>query len=130
MRKGFTLVELLVVIAIIGILVALLLPAVQAAREASRRTSCGNNLKNLALGVHNFHDTNRKLPPGAQEQVLKYPVDPANPTATIAGTSWIVFTLPFIEQEQLFHKYRFDQAYNSANNGQIVGNTIIPTLYC
>ena len=83
---GFTLVELLVVIAIIGILVALLLPAVQAAREASRRTQCGNHLKQWATAMHNFHDTYKRLPIGARN----------NPRQT-----WVMHLWPFIEQLSL-----------------------------
>src|SRR4051794_11742030 len=98
-RFGFTLVELLVVIAIIGVLVALLLPAVQAAREAARRMQCGNNLKQLALGLQNYHDTFLYLPYGAR---TKHPVGATS--GGVWGSSWLVATLPFCEQRPLFDK--------------------------
>lgn len=90
---GFTLVELLVVIAIIGILVGLLLPAVQAAREAARRMSCQNNLKQLGLALHNYHDTNGRFPTGAD---------------SINCLSWRVRLLPFIEQTNLYQQFNFN----------------------
>jgi prepilin-type N-terminal cleavage/methylation domain-containing protein/prepilin-type processing-associated H-X9-DG protein len=100
-RPGFTLVELLVVIAIIGVLVALLLPAVQAAREAARRMQCQNNLKQIGLAIHNFHDSKKILPP-AQRQSWSLTTN-----ATVAGHSWATFILPYIEQQALHDKYDF-----------------------
>ena len=128
-RLGFTLVELLVVIAIIGILVALLLPAIQAAREAGRRASCQNKIKQLTTGLHNFHDTLGTFPAGAEGNVLPYPNPPGN-TTTIVGTSWIVHVLPFIEQKALYDQYRFDLSYNNTANSQVVGRTVLETLKC
>ena len=98
-RKGFTLVELLVVIAIIGILVALLLPAVQAAREAARRMSCQNNLKQLGIALHNYHDTNKKFPAGMQFY------GPGNNSADRGKNyraNWIIAILPYFEQQPLY----------------------------
>ncbi len=91
-RRAFTLVELLVVIAIIGILVALLLPAIQAAREAARRSECGNNLKQLGLALQNYHDTYKTLPCGGWQDTQ---------------LSWHVSILPFVEQQALFDQFAF-----------------------
>src|SRR5258706_11915664 len=87
-RRAFTLIELLVVIAIIAILIALLVPAVQKVREASARTQCSNNLKQIGLGFHNFHDVHKTYPPAR----LDYD----------GGATWCVLILPFIEQENLY----------------------------
>ncbi|MCI0361623.1 MAG: DUF1559 domain-containing protein [Planctomycetaceae bacterium] len=106
-RRGFTLVELLVVIAIIGVLVALLLPAVQAAREAARRSSCGNNMKQLGIAVHNFHDVRGRIPPGgARDQAPEFGVRPTPPDVAW-GSSWFVYILPFMEGNTMYDKFDF-----------------------
>ncbi len=96
--RGFTLVELLVVIAIIGILVALLLPAIQAAREAARRTQCNNNLKNIGLGLQNYHDTYKLFPMGAMH------AGDVGAGQSLLGPSWQYGILPFMEQRNIYDK--------------------------
>jgi prepilin-type N-terminal cleavage/methylation domain-containing protein len=115
--RAFTLVELLVVIAIIGVLVALLLPAVQAAREASRRTQCANNLKQVALGLHNYHDTHLALPFGNA-----YPdVD--------AAFSWAAMILPHIERLPHYELFDFKKDAAHASNAQAI-RTSVNTFVC
>ncbi|QEG39784.1 DUF1559 domain-containing protein [Roseimaritima ulvae] len=96
-RHGFTLVELLVVIAIIGVLVGLLLPAVQAAREAARRMQCSNNMKQLGLALHNYHDTHNRFPPCSVDGAGKIGI--------------FVRLLPYMEQDNLFEQVRYDGNY-------------------
>ena len=95
-RRGFTLIELLVVIAIIGVLIALLLPAVQAAREAARRSQCVNNLKQLGLALHGYHDASTARYPGA-----------AGRSMSGASRSGLVLILPYIEQQPLYNALNF-----------------------
>jgi prepilin-type N-terminal cleavage/methylation domain-containing protein len=99
-RRGFTLVELLVVIAIIGVLVALLLPAVQAAREAARRMSCGNNLKQIGLACHTYHDAYKTLPSGTLTKRMRN----GNVIRSVNQWGWGALILPYMEQEPLHHK--------------------------
>ncbi len=101
-RPAFTLVELLVVIAIIGVLVALLLPAVQAAREAARRSQCTNNLKQLALACHNFHDTYGYFPSGVRQKAWENPEIPNSWDNGRDRWSYLTVLLPFIEQQPLY----------------------------
>ncbi|MCR9118151.1 MAG: DUF1559 domain-containing protein [bacterium] len=109
-HRGFTLVELLVVIAIIGVLIALLLPAVQAAREAARRIQCTNNLKQLALALHNHHDVNGEFPAGREG------CDGACSPTNGPGTSAFVYILPYIEQGNLYTQFRTEADAIGATN--------------
>ena len=129
--RGFALVELLVVIAIIGILVALLLPAVQAAREAARRMQCSNNLKQMGIAAHNFLDTYKSLPQGAvrptgtpTEAHLKFRI----PNVGV-NHGWAVFLLSFSEQKPLFDRYDLTQDWKSPAN-QFVRETQMPLFQC
>ena len=121
-RRGFTLVELLVVIAIIGILVGLLLPAVQAAREAARRMQCSNNVKQLSLAAHTYHDAFNSFPICYFNQTNVTPVL-TNPTEG-RQTSWMVGLLPFIEQTALFNMIDFSRGIH--NDPRSVGPPAVP----
>lgn len=114
-QPAFTLVELLVVIAIIGILIALLLPAVQAAREAARRSECTNHLKQWGLGLHNYELSNKTFPFGAQDTPRRHAFPPA---------LW-----PFMEQVSLYEKYDFLVDFYGGKNGTAI-STVVPYYYC
>ncbi|MGI9427477.1 MAG: DUF1559 domain-containing protein, partial [Bythopirellula sp.] len=110
MRRAFTLVELLVVIAIIGVLVALLLPAVQAAREAARRSTCKNQFKQVGLALQNYHSARGAFPPGTEFHVSGNRNDcrfaPKNPS-TYRGFGWGTFILPYLEQQAIYDAFDF-----------------------
>ncbi len=125
--RGFTLVELLVVIAIIGILIALLLPAVQAAREAARRMSCTNNMKQIGIALHLYHDTNRCMPPGwlADHPVTGRPYWLGRP-----GWGWAARLLPLIEQENVGDSLiDFNLSLTHTTHAD-ARTTVIPTYVC
>ncbi len=118
-RRGFTLVELLVVIAIIGTLVGLLLPAVQSARESARRSTCINNMKQICLALHNYHDANRVLPPACVG------------SSTFYGTSFHVRILPYLEQDSLYQKADLNASYQQPPyTNTTFTNARIDTFFC
>jgi prepilin-type N-terminal cleavage/methylation domain-containing protein len=124
--SGFTLVELLVVIAIIGVLVALLLPAVQAARESARRTQCTNHIKQITLGIHNFENTHGTVPPPVA-------FSPTGGGATTGGFGmgwgWLCFMLPYIEQKNLYDRIDFNVSVSCKSMAPL-HNAIVPGLTC
>jgi len=119
-RRGFTLIELLVVIAIIAVLIALLLPAVQQARESARRSQCKNNLKQLTLAMHNYHDTHTTLPGGAFCRVETYS----------RCHVWMEMILPFIEQNAKYSELDFNVPTNNAANAAALNDWTLPLLMC
>jgi prepilin-type N-terminal cleavage/methylation domain-containing protein/prepilin-type processing-associated H-X9-DG protein len=134
--KGFTLVELLVVIAIIGVLVALLLPAVQAAREAARRSQCINNVKQLALACVTYHDTKKAFPPAltySEAALTARGSTPTNMTGVDGnpyhGPNWAIMILPYIEQQTLYSRFNLKE-YISADVNRDFRGQRIDTMLC
>jgi prepilin-type N-terminal cleavage/methylation domain-containing protein/prepilin-type processing-associated H-X9-DG protein len=128
-RRAFTLVELLVVIAIIGVLVALLLPAVQAARESARRTQCANNLKQLGIALHNYHDMAGRLPCN-----INHVRQNLQPTEDRNQASHLVNLLPYVEQKPLYDGVNFNlhdpQFGNQLVGGKVLKTYLIPGYFC
>ena len=119
-RQAFTLVELLVVIAIIGVLVALLLPAVQAAREAARRTQCTNNFKQVGVAMHGHHAARGHFPVGIEIWFTPCSIPPSHPgiiTDDYAGWGWATHLLPYLEQEAIYDQIDFSAAVDDPSGG-------------
>lgn len=124
-KHGFTLIELLVVIAIIAILIALLLPAVQQAREAARRTQCKNNMKQLGLALHNYHDVHRAFPPGwiAVDGNVQSAHDGLN------GAGWGTMILPYMEQTNLYELFDANLPIHHLDNFEFQ-TVVLPAFQC
>ena len=129
-RVGFTLVELLVVIAIIGVLVALLLPAIQAAREAARRSSCGNNLKQLGLALHNYHDARKIFPNSTISTQYNVYYQSGGATGTNMGPTWVTAILPFIEGSNVITLYNKNAFYMEAAANVSFRSSNLPFMIC
>lgn len=135
-RSAFAMSDLLVVVFILGILLALLLPAVQAAREAARRVNCSNNLKQIAIALHNYATVNKVFPPGVVCSTANVKPEAANPwadakltTKGASGTSWILRILPYIEAESTYKAWDFGYGVSGEGNLSIAAADI-RGLYC
>lgn len=122
-RPAFTLIELLVVMAIIGVLVALLLPAVQAAREAARRLGCVNNLKQVGIGLHGYHDVFGTFPAGG------WIASPGQPGTALMNSGWSSAVLPWVEQKSLYDSLNLNLPYKAAQNST-AASTVLRVYLC
>ena len=134
-HRGFTLIELLVVIAVISLLIALLLPAVQQAREAARRAQCKNNLKQIGLALHNYHDAHNTLPPG----FIQLWLPPPQPIPMRNHFGWGAFILSFLDQGPLYKRINFSLPLNDGDismtgnpstGNAMVASTSLPVFLC
>ena len=125
-RRGFTLIELLVVIAIIAILIALLLPAVQQAREAARRTQCKNNMKQLGLALHNYHDVHTTFPSG---WIAVEPGVGPDAHDGLNGAGWGTMVLPYLDQAPLYNLFNASLAIHDPVNVPFIDN-VLPAWQC
>jgi prepilin-type N-terminal cleavage/methylation domain-containing protein len=135
LRKGFTLIELLVVIAIIGVLIGLLLPAVQKVREAANRLQCQNNLKQLGLALHNFENVNKRFPPafiknsGLTSGTANGIAYPDGTWSGLPGWAWGTLILPYLEQDNLYKRFRLDLPCWAPENVPLI-KTKVPLFLC
>ena len=123
-RDGFSLVELLVVIGIVGALVGMLLPAVQRARESSRRTACGNQIKNMGLAVSSYESGRKAYPPGWDARPVVGTLPDGN------GFAWSAYVLPYLEESAIFKQINFNKTWNDAGGNAAVADRNVPSYAC